>query len=155
MGNGVGAPDILAMLDAGILVGLGTDGYTNDMLESLKVANILQKHRSGNPDRGFMEAAKLLFENNPAIGARHFKRKTGVLKAGYAADVILMDYKPYTPMTEENIDGHVMFGMSGAMCDTTIVDGKILMAHRKFTGIEETKEKEKIQASAKDLWKSL
>ena len=39
MGNAVGTTDILKLLGAGITVGLGTDGYTNDMLESYKVAN--------------------------------------------------------------------------------------------------------------------
>ena len=40
MGNAVGTTDILKLLDAGITVGLGTDGYTNDMLESYKVAKL-------------------------------------------------------------------------------------------------------------------
>ena len=34
------------MFEKGILIGLGTDGYTNDMLESYKVANILHKHNA-------------------------------------------------------------------------------------------------------------
>jgi hypothetical protein len=32
-------------------VGLGNDGYTTDMLESLKAANLLHKHELKDPER--------------------------------------------------------------------------------------------------------
>ena len=32
--------------------------------------------------------------------------------ASSRADVIVMDYKPYTPFSGENIDGHMLFGMT-------------------------------------------
>ncbi|MFR0769734.1 MAG: hypothetical protein ACLSHO_09270 [Dysosmobacter sp.] len=35
-----------------------------------------------------------------------------------------MDYKPFTPFSDENIDGHMLFGMTGRQCQTTIVNGK-------------------------------
>ena len=34
-------------------------------------------------------------------------------RAGAAADIIVMDYKPFTPFSDENIDGHMIFGMTG------------------------------------------
>ena len=37
-----------------------------------------------------------------------------------AADVIVMDYKPFTPFSADNIDGHMLFGMMGKNCRTTI-----------------------------------
>jgi len=52
MGNAVGAAPIKAAIDKGVTVGLGTDGYTTDMFESIKVANLLQKHESHNPQAG-------------------------------------------------------------------------------------------------------
>ncbi len=155
MGNAVGAPDVIKMLDKGILVGLGTDGYTNDMLESLKVANILQKHRRGIPDRGFSEAATLLFENNKKIASNIFGHEMGILKAGSLADIVVMDYHPYTEINEKNIDGHIMFGINGAMTDTTIINGKILMKNRKMCFIDEERMLYKSRESSKDLWNKL
>ena len=38
MGNAVGISPVLQLYKKGILIGLGTDAYTNDMLESIKVA---------------------------------------------------------------------------------------------------------------------
>ena len=58
----------------------------------------------------------MLFKNNAAIGAKYFKKPLGVLKPGAAADVIVMDYKPFTPFSDENIDGHMLFGMMGKNC---------------------------------------
>lgn len=155
MGNAVGAPDVFKLLDRGILTGLGTDGYTNDMLESLKVANILQKHLHGMPDRGFGEACTLLFENNAEIANRYLRKKTGILKPGAYADIILVDYDPVTPLAEENLNGHLMFGMQGAMTDTTIINGKVLMKDKKMLSVDVEELHAKCRESAKELWKRL
>ncbi|MCR5269360.1 MAG: putative aminohydrolase SsnA, partial [Lachnospiraceae bacterium] len=40
MGNACGCPPTMEMVHKGILTGLGTDGYTHDMTESYKVANL-------------------------------------------------------------------------------------------------------------------
>ena len=44
MGNACGCPPTMEIVHRGILTGLGTDGYTQDILESYKVANVLHKH---------------------------------------------------------------------------------------------------------------
>jgi putative selenium metabolism protein SsnA len=49
MGNAVGCAPVAAMMRRGVRVGLGTDGYTTDMFESMKSANLLAKHDSGIP----------------------------------------------------------------------------------------------------------
>ena len=46
MGNAVDVTDVLKLFQAGIVVGLGTDGFTSDMLESMKHANVLIKHEN-------------------------------------------------------------------------------------------------------------
>lgn len=155
MGNGVGCPDVIGMMDKGILVGLGTDGYTNDMLESLKVSNLLQKHRRGKPDRGFSEACTLLFDNNQKIAAKIFGVPTGVLKPGAKADLILMNYKPYTPMTADNVNAHIMFGMQGAMTDTVMINGTLRMQGRELLMINEQEVLKQAADSAAELWKCL
>ncbi|WP_233502093.1 hypothetical protein [Collinsella sp. TF09-1AT] len=65
------------------------------------------------PNVGWCEAMTMLFENNAKMASKYFDRKLGVLEPGAAADVIVMDYKPFTPLSEENIDGHMLFGMMG------------------------------------------
>jgi len=155
MGNAVGCAPVLQMMKKGILVGMGTDAYTHDMLESLKVFLIIQRHNACLPDVGWGEGVKMLFQNNAAIGAKYFKKPLGTLKAGAAADVIVMDYKPFTPFSDENIDGHLLFGMMGKNCRTTIINGRVLYKDREFVGIDEEAINAWTMEQAKKLWGEL
>ena len=134
---------------------MGTDAYTHDMLESLKVFLIIQRHNAAMPNVGWCEAMTMLFENNAKMASKYFDRKLGVLEAGDAADVIVMDYKPFTPLSEEHIDGHKLFGMLGKNCRTTIINGRVLYKDREFVGIDEDKINAWTMAESKKLWSTL
>jgi len=155
MGNAVGISPVLQLYKKGILIGLGTDAYTNDMLESIKVALCSQRHNACMPNVGWCEVTDMLFRNNAKIGEKYFPATLGVLKAGAAADIIVMDYKPFTPFSDENIDGHMIFGMTGRQCQTTIAGGKVLMQDRVLVGIDEEAENAHILEAAKKLWGDL
>lgn len=155
MGNAVGICPVLALHKAGILLGMGTDAYTNDMLESLKVALCSQRSNACLPNVAWCEVTDMLFKNNAKIGARYFPEELGVLKAGAAADIIVMDYKPFTPFSDVNIDGHMIFGMTGRQCQTTIAAGKVLMKDRELVGIDEEAVNAHILEQAKQLWGKL
>ena len=155
MGNAVGCAPVLEFFRRGIPVCMGTDAYTHDMLESLKVFLIIQRHNAAMPNVGWCEAMTMLFENNAKMASKYFDRKLGVLEAGAAADVIVMDYKPFTPLSEENIDGHMLFGMMGKNCRTTIINGKVLYKDREFVGIDEDKINAWTMAESKKLWGTL
>lgn len=155
MGNAVGCSPVLQLFRHGILVGLGTDAYTNDMLESLKVALTIQRHNACMPNVGWCEVTDMLFRNNAKIGAKYFDAPLGVLKPGAAADLIVMDYKPFTPFSDANIDGHMLFGMTGRQCQTTIAAGRILMKDRELIGIDEEAVNAHILEESKKLWGEL
>ncbi len=155
MGNAVGCSPVLQMMKKGVLVGLGTDAYTFDMTESVKVALLIQRHNACLPNVGWTEATSMLFANNAKIAARYFEAPLGVLKPGAAADVIVMDYKPYTPFSADNIDGHILFGMTGRQCETTMCNGKILMKDRQLVGVDEEEVNRKTLESAEGLWARL
>lgn len=155
MGNAVGTCPVLPLSKAGVLLGLGTDAYTNDMLESIKAVLTAQRQNACHPGVGWMESTDMLFRNNAKIGARYFPDQLGVLKPGAAADIIVMDYKPFTPFSDENIDGHMLFGMTGRQCQTTIAAGKLLMLDRELVGIDEEAENAYILEEAKKLWGEL
>ena len=139
MGNACGCPPTMRMVQKGILTGLGTDGYTHDMMESWKVANVLHKHSLCDPNAAWGEVPQMLFEGNAKIANRYFKKQLGVLKEGAAADVIVIDYDPLTPMNESNINGHLMFGVNGSMVQTTVCNGKVLMKDREVLVCDEAK----------------
>lgn len=152
MGNAVGAPDVLAIYNKGILAGIGTDGYTNDMTESYKVANILQKHLHKDPNCAWSEIPQMLFENNAKIANRFFKTPLGKIKQGYAADIIFVDYDPLTPMDEKNLNSHILFGVNGSMVTTTICNGEILMRDRQLVNIDKKAVMEESRKVSQKLW---
>ena len=152
MGNAVGCPPTMEMIRRGLTVGLGTDGYTNDMYESMKAANCLHKHNLCDPTAAWSEVPYMLFEGNPAIGARFFEKKLGALEPGAAADGIVTDYDPLTPLSADNVNGHTLFGMTGRQTVTTVIDGKVRMKDRELVGIDEREVMAKSREQAEKMW---
>jgi len=155
MGNAVGCAPLMKFFEEGILVGLGTDGYTSDVLESLKVAMCLQRHNISDTNIGWPAIPNMLLENNREIIRRQFNIKTGMLKEDYEADVIIMDYMPYTTLDGNNIGGHTLFGLSGRMTNTVIVGGKVVIKNREFTEVDIEKIYKKSIEVSKKLWAEL
>ena len=155
MVNAVGTSPVIKMLKKDILVGLGTDAYTNDMFESMKVAKILQSHALADPTVGFGEALTLQFGNNPKILSRYFKKPLGIIKPGAYADVIVVDYDPLTPLTENTWGGHVLFGLSGYKVKDTMINGKFVMKDRILLTADHPQLMAKCREHAEALWSRL
>lgn len=153
MGNAVGCAPVLEMMRRGVRVGLGTDGYTTDLFESMKAANLLQKHHNGDPRAGWAEPPKMLFEENAAIASECFGQTIGKLVPGAAADIIVVDYNPPTPMTASNLNSHVLFGFTGGAVATTIAGGQVVMEERKLAAVDEREVRAKARAAAEEVWK--
>jgi len=152
MGNAVGVAPVLRMMARGVRVGLGTDGYTADMFESVKVANTLHKLAEKNPSAAWSEVPAMAFGNNREIARRVFGLKLGVLEPGAAGDVIVVDYRPPTPLDPGNYYSHILFGMSGGLVDTTVVAGRVLMRGRKLLGLDEERSTARSRELARRVW---
>lgn len=153
MGNAVGTTPALQMLQHGVLLGLGTDAYTQDMFESLKVANLIHKHHLCNPSVGFGESLQMLFENNRAICGRYFEKPVGTIAAGAYADLIVVDYLPHTPLNENTLGGHTIFGLMGRCVDCTMINGRFVMKDRVMQTVDEPAVLAKAQQQSADFWK--
>jgi putative selenium metabolism protein SsnA len=153
MGNAVGASPVLETYKKGILLGLGTDGYTSDMMESYKVANIIHKHVKGDSTVAWGEIPDMLFNNNRKITERFIDGEVGIIKDGAYADIIVVDYNPCTPMNESNINSHLMFGINGRHVVTTIINGKVVMENRELVNIDEEKVMARSRELATAVWK--
>jgi putative selenium metabolism protein SsnA len=152
MGNAVGCCPALDMCSKGILVGLGTDGYVSDMLQSFKMANAILKHDSKRPDAAWAEVPAMLFSNNAQIAGRYFSVPIGRLAPGCSADVIVLSYLPPTELDGENINGHLLFGASGRSVTATVARGRVLMEDGKLTELDEAEIYAKAREHAKKVW---
>lgn len=153
LNNAVGIADVVKMAQKGITVGLGTDAMTVNMLEELRVGLWAQHLKQSNPTAAFMEIASTLIFNNPLIAQKYWGQGLGVIATGHAADLILVDYDPHTPLDENSWIGHVIFGISQASVDSTMVNGRFLMWNRELLlDIDETEIKAKSRELATKLW---
>lgn len=152
MGNAVGRTPLLQLLERGILTGVGTDAYTTDMFVSAGAVKTLLSHSLADPTHGFSEALQLLMQGNPRIASRFFGQELGVLKAHAGADLIALDYLPYTPLNGDSMGGHILFGLSGRMCKDSMVAGRFIMREGRILGVEEEAIALRSRERAAEIW---
>ncbi len=139
MNNAVGVAPIEVMLDAGVRVGMGNDGFSNTMWQEWKAAYLVHKlaHRDPRRMNGY-DVMKMAVENNADLVTSLFDGlPVGVLAPGAAADLIFVDYHPFTPLTSGNLPWHILFGFQESMVTATIVGGKPLMLKRELLTLDE------------------
>lgn len=138
MNNAVGVAPVSKMLSKGVMLGLGTDGMTLDMFKEMRCAYLLHKLYENDPRAlSAPDLLRVAYVNNRKIAERITGRKTGLITNGAEADIILVNYKPYTPINESNFPWHFVFGIDGSMVDTTISNGKVLMQNREIKVLDE------------------
>jgi len=152
MNNAVGCADVPAMLERGVLMGLGTDGFTASMFDEMKVANLLHRHQAGDPRVGHDVASRLCLENNQKIASRLFGLPVGRLEEGAAADLIVLNYDPPTPLVSGNFGGHLIFGLTGWMVETVVIGGRVVMRDREFTTVDAEGITARARERARELW---
>jgi cytosine/adenosine deaminase-related metal-dependent hydrolase len=155
MNNAVGVTPLLTLLEKGVLVGLGTDGMGSDMLAQMRCAYLLHRLANHDPRVAFMEAPKLLLQNNAAIAERQFGLRLGEISEGHPADLAIIDYQPPTPLSEANFLGHLIFGLVDATVDTTVCKGKILMRDKQIFSMDEARIAARSRELAPKMWERL
>ena len=97
----------------------------------------------------------MLFSHTAQIAGRYLSTTVGGLREGAAADVIVTDYDPLTPMDASNCNGHILFGMTGRSVVHTVCAGRVLMKDRRLQGMDEGALWARCREQAADLWKRL
>jgi len=153
MNNAVGVADVLRMLRRGVNVGLGNDGFSNNMFTEMKATYLVHKLAQKDPRvMGADQVLEMGFHNNARIAGLFFEQSLGELSTGAYADVILLDYVPTTPMDVGNLPWHLIFGMDGGQVNTTIVGGKLLMKDRELLTLDEQAICARSRELAQKLW---
>jgi putative selenium metabolism protein SsnA len=156
MNNAVGTAPIPAMLDAGVRVALGTDGMTADMLQEIRCLGLLQKQSTLDPRTlTFGQLYDIAFRANSQLAESFFGIPVGVIKPQAAADLIIVDYTPPTPLTDDNFLGHLFFGIVNADVRTTIVNGRILMEEGCLTTLDDREIAARARELAPKVWQRL
>lgn len=138
MNNAVGLPAITDMLRMGIKVCLGNDGFSNTMWDEWKASYLA--HKLEHHDPRWLQAdliSEIAIYNNRELVSKLFDcAPIGIIVPGAIADLIFVDYHPYTPLTSGNLPWHIVFGFNESMVTSTMVNGKFLMKDRKILSLD-------------------
>jgi len=155
MNNAVGVAPVETMLRGGVKVGMGNDGFSNNMWAEWKAAYLVHKLWHGDPRRanGY-DIMQMAVTNNAAL-ARVFwpDAPVGELSPGAYADLILVDYHPFTQLTAGNLPWHILFGFEASAVTSTMVAGKWLMRDRELLTLDEAAIAAKARELSTQTWK--
>lgn len=154
MNNAVGVAPVEEMLKQGVKVCLGNDGFSNAMWQEWFFAYLIQKDQQADPRamNGY-DVIKIAVENNSRLASQTWGGlRIGMIEKGAAADLILVDYHPITPMHAGNLPWHILFGFRDGMVTSTIAGGKLLMKDRKLLLLDEAEIAAKAREAAIRCW---
>ncbi len=154
MNNAVGAAQVGAMLNRGVRVGIGTDGFGCDIVGELLAARLLAHHVTGDPTTLDDPALLSLVRHNYALAEGAFGVPFGKLAPGYAADLVVWDYDPPTPLDAGNLLSHLLFGAisEGLRPRTVVVGGEVCLREGKVLGLDEAHALAAARDAAARLW---
>jgi putative selenium metabolism protein SsnA len=155
MNNAVGAAPVETMLRGGIKVAMGNDGFSNNMWAEWKAAYLVHKLWHGDPRRANGYDIMRMGVTNSAALARVFwpDAPVGQLAPGACADLILVDYHPFTELTAGNLPWHILFGFEASAVSSTMVAGRWLMRDRALLTLDEAAIAAKARELSSAVWK--
>jgi len=135
-----GMPPMPGLFKRGVNIAIGCDGEsssaTYDMLQEVRLVTLLAKVSTGDAAMFKAEEVYEMMTKNgrQAVG---FTTKVGEIKAGYKADLTVINYPAPHLIDERRLMSNFIYSATGGDVLSVIVDGKPLMWNRKLTQIDE------------------
>jgi len=132
---GCGIAPVMRFQEAGITVGLGTDGAgsatTLDLFAEIKAAAWMQKVVHGDPTRLPAEQALRMatIESAKLLSIDH---QVGTLEPGKKADLILIDLDQPHLQPVHNLYSLLAYSAAGSDVDSVWIDGRAVMRNRRL-----------------------
>ncbi len=149
MNNGVGHAPAHTF---GRRAALGTDGFPADMLAEAGYAQFRMRERLG--PRGRFDALRLL-SGGHELASILFGFPIGELLPGSAADLMVLDYAPPTPLDKRNAAAHLLGGLSSANIRSVMVGGRWTMKDRRVVGVDTGEVCRRASDVAARLWRRM
>ena len=146
-----GISPVTAMLQAGVRVGLGTDGAASnndlDMWEEMRLAAFLQKVDRMDPT--VLSASTVLkMATSGGAEAIGLNDKVGSLAVGMRADLIQVSFDDVHFVPTYDVISHLVYVADEQDVESTIVDGKVLMKDGEILTIDTARVKREANALA-------
>lgn len=153
-----GISPVVQMLDAGVNVGLGTDGAASnndlDMWTEIHLATLLQKVHGG--DSKLLPAYQAM-EMATSIGARAIGlgSSIGTLETGKRADIIQLDISDLQHTPIYDVYSHMVYVSDAHNVVNVVIDGNLVVHNKTATTLNEESVKARVRAFEKAMKKSL
>ena len=151
--NAVGAAPLLEMVDRGVNVGLGNDGYVFDMFENMRAGFLLQRVARRNPNRPSPQEMVEMCTVNAAKA--YGLSSLGSIEVGKRADIIIVRPTFAATPYSGSVYGYIVNGVRGPDVRDAVVDGQIVMRNRKVLTVDVRKAEAKVQKAMGKLWQRL
>jgi len=134
-----GISPIAEMLDAGVRIGLGTDGAASnndlDLWEEMRLASFLQKVDRMDPE--VLPATTVLrMATSGGATAIGLGDKVGSLEVGKRADLIQVAFEDVHHVPTYDVISHLVYVSDEQDVASVVVDGKVLMKEREMLTID-------------------
>jgi len=147
---GGGFAPVPEMLEKGIKVALGTDGYINNFFEVMRGAFLLHKANLENPE---IMPAETVFKMATVYGASAMRLgNSGTLEKGNSADIITIKPELPTPLNKENIFTQLVLYCNPENVKNVFVHGRRLKADGALTGTDMKDEYDAVRIQTARLW---
>jgi len=147
---GGGIAPISELLDLGVTVGLGSDGYINDFFAVMRGAFLVHKARLQDP--GVMPAATVLRLATEGGANALGLEKVGRLQPGWKADLQLVDADFATPITEHNLFEQLVLWRNHTHVTDVMVNGHWKVRRGEVLGVDKAEMTQRLHVQAKRLW---
>ncbi|MEA3397694.1 MAG: amidohydrolase family protein, partial [Chloroflexota bacterium] len=138
------------MLEAGVNVALGSDGYINNFFEVLRAAALLPKARLRDP--GAMPASTV-WTMATQNGARALGfDDLGRLAPGRQADLLLIKADLPTPLTPHNLADQLLLWRNPRHLRGVMCAGRWLLRDGEIVGVDEEAVRARVVEAAEQLW---
>jgi putative selenium metabolism protein SsnA len=148
MNNAVGYAPTAALHRAA----LGTDGMDQDMFAELRAA-FLKARDMGRTDAGAM--ALEMLSGGHRLAAAMFGLPFGKLDAGAPADLVILDYDSPTPVTAQNLGGHLLFAIDRSHVRSVLVAGRFVVRDRRLVTVDREAVLARCRVAAESLWQRM
>ncbi|QRY70902.1 amidohydrolase (plasmid) [Ensifer sp. PDNC004] len=138
---GAGIAPIRRLLDAGVTVGLGTDGVssndTSRIFDVMRVAGLV--HSAAGPDYERWLKADEILAMATIGGAKTamLEQVTGSLEVGKSADLLVLNTRNYPFQPLNDIAKHLVYSENGSSIETVMVAGRVVMQDGRLTTVDE------------------
>ena len=147
---GGGIAPVPELIDRGVPLGLGTDGYVNDMFEVMRGAFLL--HRARTLDPGALPAADVLHMATEGAARVLGLADVGRLEEGCCADLQLVEARFPTPVRAHNLAEQLVQWGRGDWVRDVMVDGRWLVSGGQVSGADCDRLRARCREQAARLW---